>query len=280
MNDFGIKDTDVNEKFGKALEHTVVDKTKGRFNSYIDYISGIPSFDDFLEGVKFANTNCKHLVWVFEKGIFFHLIYEKDQSISCNIWFDEIESLIAYNEQNIEIQKVSNFLRSAASRPVPAGIIPSLVAKGILNATNSIIDKFNKGKSVVVKGTIYEFRIKSRQGDSYTIKVSCIDEHRHEMNKFFDKYLHFDLSKNDPEKKCYIATVCFDDPNSKEVLFFRSFRDNVLRNYLLGRYFINFYYRYSPTLSNILYGKTLIKSCIKNIILLPLYKFLNKFNNR
>ena len=46
---------------------------------------------------------------------------------------------------------------------------------------------------------------------------------------------------------CYIATMVYGDYDHPQVLVLRDFRDNVLRKSALGRAFIKFYYRYSPT---------------------------------
>jgi hypothetical protein len=45
---------------------------------------------------------------------------------------------------------------------------------------------------------------------------------------------------------CYIATACYGDFNSPEVLFFRQYRDNVLIKNSLGKFLVRLYYIFSP----------------------------------
>jgi hypothetical protein len=54
-------------------------------------------------------------------------------------------------------------------------------------------------------------------------------------------------AKSGKEKKsgCFIATAVYGS-HSNEVVVLKSFRDNTLKNYFLGRLFIHFYYNISP----------------------------------
>ena len=46
---------------------------------------------------------------------------------------------------------------------------------------------------------------------------------------------------------CYIATMVYGDYDHPQVMVLRNFRDNFLSNYSIGRNFIQFYYKYSPS---------------------------------
>ena len=66
-----------------------------------------------------------------------------------------------------------------------------------------------------------------------------------------------DKNENKNENKnqsCYIATVCYGDINSEEVVTFRRFRDNVLMANFVGRFTVAFYYTISPHMAKILRG--------------------------
>ncbi len=74
---------------------------------------------------------------------------------------------------------------------------------------------------------------------------------------------------------CYIATFAFDDYNSKEVLFLRHYRDDILNNTFFGRAFISLYYSVSPKLVRVL--KRIPKSkSISQKIILSIIKILKK----
>lgn len=59
---------------------------------------------------------------------------------------------------------------------------------------------------------------------------------------------------------CFIATCVFDNPNDWHLIdLFRTFRDEVLSNFTLGRVFIKVYYRLSPPFARFLDTHTLFK---------------------
>jgi hypothetical protein len=75
---------------------------------------------------------------------------------------------------------------------------------------------------------------------------------------------------------CYIATVCYQSNNAKEVIILRKFRDSVLRRYYLGRVFIKIYYATSPMLARHIANTTILKNFIKKCILNPLIYVIQK----
>jgi hypothetical protein len=68
---------------------------------------------------------------------------------------------------------------------------------------------------------------------------------------------------------CYIATMAYGDYDHPQVMILRQFRDNVLDKYTVGRWFIRYYYHYSPKLVMQLKNKKNINSLIR--------KSLNQF---
>jgi len=76
--------------------------------------------------------------------------------------------------------------------------------------------------------------------------------------------------------KCYIATVCYQEEQSKELTFFRNFRDNNLNSNFAGRMFVKLYYFCSPNIANFLSTKPRLNLLVKRVLLNPLYNFLNK----
>lgn len=65
---------------------------------------------------------------------------------------------------------------------------------------------------------------------------------------------------------CYIATMAYGSYEHTQVIELRKFRDSVLIEYALGRRFINFYYKHSPRLVEILKDKLYINSVIKSML--------------
>jgi surface protein len=65
---------------------------------------------------------------------------------------------------------------------------------------------------------------------------------------------------------CYIATMVYGNYNHPQVMVLRGFRDEVLSNYLLGKLFIRFYYKYSPTWVKVLENNKLFNNTIKKTL--------------
>lgn len=65
---------------------------------------------------------------------------------------------------------------------------------------------------------------------------------------------------------CYIATMVYGDYDEPQVMILRDFRDTVLNKSTLGRLFVRFYYRYSPTWVEHLKDKKRINLFIRTIL--------------
>lgn len=73
-------------------------------------------------------------------------------------------------------------------------------------------------------------------------------------------------SSSSSSSGCYIATMVYGDYDEPQVMVLREFRDNVLHNSALGRLFIRFYYRYSPTWVEHLKDKKRVNAFIRSIL--------------
>ena len=65
---------------------------------------------------------------------------------------------------------------------------------------------------------------------------------------------------------CYIATMVYGDYEHPQVLVLREFRDNFLAQFLLGRLFIRFYYKFSPGWVKSLEHNKMINKSIKKAL--------------
>jgi len=72
------------------------------------------------------------------------------------------------------------------------------------------------------------------------------------------------LEKDINSNKCYIATMAYGDYDHQQVIELRRFRDNFLSKTIAGRRFIKLYYRYSPSLVEMLKNKENINLIIRN----------------
>ena len=68
---------------------------------------------------------------------------------------------------------------------------------------------------------------------------------------------------NKERARCFIATAAFESPVAPEVVALRIFRDSTLRVHPLGRAFITFYYKHSPTIARFLDKHDFLKPYIR-----------------
>jgi hypothetical protein len=94
----------------------------------------------------------------------------------------------------------------------------------------------------------------------------------------FDKFLDENNAVNVGKGEgCYIATTVYGNYNHPIVIDLRLFRDEILKKYFIGRKFINFYYKVSPDLSNIIAKKNIYKNISLLLIVKPLHFLSKKF---
>jgi hypothetical protein len=75
---------------------------------------------------------------------------------------------------------------------------------------------------------------------------------------------------------CYIATVCYGSYDCIQVLTFRNFRDEYLKETFAGQMFIKTYYALSPTIAQWLENKQGINIFIRKIFLDKIYNLLKE----
>jgi hypothetical protein len=68
---------------------------------------------------------------------------------------------------------------------------------------------------------------------------------------------------------CFIATAAYGSYDGWQVMILREFRDQYLLPHAMGKSLVNFYYRHSPWVANLIYGKRNLKS-ITRMALSPL----------
>ena len=65
-----------------------------------------------------------------------------------------------------------------------------------------------------------------------------------------------------PKSGCFIATACYGDYDSPEVLVLRHYRDNVLLNSVFGQMAVKLYYFISPPLAKLIENSATVKNVI------------------
>jgi len=68
---------------------------------------------------------------------------------------------------------------------------------------------------------------------------------------------------------CFVATACYGTPDAENIVTLRAFRDSVLRTSVLGKLFIEKYYKYGPSLADIIRGRRLLMFLGRTLICTP-----------
>lgn len=109
----------------------------------------------------------------------------------------------------------------------------------------------------------------------------CMSGNSKELYKQYLSQFPNGRHKTEAEKKanaCYIATMVYGDYNHPKVIALRRFRDDQLQNSKLGRSFISFYYKHSPSWVEKLQNKKTFNFLIKSIldVFIKLYNYEGK----
>jgi len=107
-------------------------------------------------------------------------------------------------------------------------------------------------------------KTRKRYKENYKIVSKNLkNEQSSNTTTFEDLLLQRKVQQPLEDDGCYIATMVYGDYEHPQVLVLRGFRDSFLAHSLLGRSFIRFYYKYSPSWVKALENNRLINQAIK-----------------
>ena len=110
----------------------------------------------------------------------------------------------------------------------------------------------------------------------YTTNLTTLNKIKNNLEPAIKSYQNSIKSHSSSSSNgCYIATMVYGDYDAPQVVTLREFRDMTLRKYTLGRLFIRFYYKYSPTWVEHLKDKKRFNMIIRRM----LDKFISIYNH-
>jgi hypothetical protein len=265
------------EDYGKLIKECNVIMQGGIEYSLFNYLSGIEKFDKFLNGKPFSETANRHTIAWFEHAIVFYIFNDKEM-LSAAFPRSELLEIIEHKNVKIDIYDV-NFFTKLKHGKIGSGLLGGAVFKAVGAIGDAVNDKIDNKSSKKVDGSVFEFIFQKMDNEKYSITVSSEKDNLVHTFSFLI-YQHITVP---PEPStsgaCYIATVCYGDDMSLEVIKFREFRDKILKNSYLGRKFIRFYYNHAEDLSKRLINKRTTNRIIKILILNPLYLWIKYYLN-
>ena len=116
--------------------------------------------------------------------------------------------------------------------------------------------------------------------DATDLNKKTLDIWNNASNKIKEIDPNAQVIQNTPQSSsgCFIATAAAGDYNHPSVLQLRYFRDDFLNNYVIGRLFIQFYYRNSPPIADYISSRPIIKKMVFDYFIKPFSRFTEKLN--
>lgn len=244
--------------------------------SKIYYDEGIVDFDEIFGIKKHYNFGYTFNIFATKNGIglLFQKFIRKD-SVDSGYAIIERSKIIGYetfNSTELIVEK-KNALKNKTGYVLKNGM-------GLIGAIGGAIsDNIIDIDTEIVTGYKFSLSYFDNKNERKTITTYCAEEFKNEIILFLNTYFKNELPPEaqkpiDENSSCFIATACYRDVFSKEVIFFRWYRDNTLNNYYLGRFFIRLYYKISPLIYTYLLNSPTLSQKIKSI-LDKIYKRLN-----
>ena len=265
---------------GRRLSELGYTDVYGHPQAHIYYENGISEFNKIFNSESYIKAGyiCTLLASENEMSIFF--VKLKGEKISDfgvasinreNILsFDEQESqnLLVVKEEDSKHKTKSRFKTGAKIAFSGAGLLGDAVINTINLTGGTSID----ANTELVKGVKFILRYKDVNSLENSIVLYSSERSRHKVQLFLNTYYKSELplqAKNpttNSTSNCFIATACYRDLYSPEVIILRKFRDEVLNKNFLGRTFIRFYYFTSPYFYDSLLNNPKISNKIKILI--------------
>lgn len=131
------------------------------------------------------------------------------------------------------------------------------------NSLMTLTSDYQKDKMLVDKITIENYMATKQMSDIMALKIS---KETKALLKETLKIINAIESRLNKKTGCFIATCVYGDYDNENVLVLRSFRDNVLSKYMLGKIFVRVYYRISPNLITIIGSSSNLKLMLKFLL--------------
>ena len=252
----------------------------GHPQAHVYYEKGIPEFDKIFNSEIYINAGyiCNLNSCENEIGIFL-LKIKGDKILDLGVARINRENILSFDEiesNQLLVVKEEETKHKTKSR-VKTGIKMAFGGSGLLgdvviNAINNTGGTSVNANTELVKGAKFTLRYINSKGLENSFVLYSSERSRHKVQLFLNTYYKSKLpaqaliTQSNTSTNCFIATACYRDLYSPEVIILREFRDEVLSKNFIGRIFIRLYYCTSPLIFNQLLSRPKISKQIKIIL--------------
>lgn len=251
----------------------------GHPQAHVYYEKGISEFEKIFNSENYIKAGYLCTLLASENGMSIFFVKLNGENVSDlavasinrkNILsFDELES------DNLQIVKEEETKHKLKSR-LKTGAKIAFSDSGLLGG--AVVNALNLAGGAVdsntehVKGAKFILKYTGSNGLENCIVLYSSERSRHKVQLFLNTYYKTELPIEakkpaiNSSSNCFIATACYRDLYSPEVILLRKFRDEILCKYFLGRIFIKFYYSSSPVLYHQLLSSPKISIQIKSFL--------------
>lgn len=276
FNDLVLRTKTNCSNFGEILSELGYIDFYGKYRPVIYYDKGIPEVDKLFNGNSYYKQGYVTNLICQENS--FNLMFMKYDGEYCTdmgglyISRDDIIEFKEFDEKNLEVIKDEDVKERMNYMLKKGGGIFGSVA-------GTMTDKLIKLKTNMVDGSKFILSYYDNQNNVNELTLYVSDDYFQDaylfINTYFKKELAEEAKQNNTgsNSSCFIATACYKDYFSEEVIFFRKYRDLKLSKHILGRLFIKFYYTFSPYFYKPLFNRPKTTRHFKRV-LDKLYLFL------
>lgn len=234
------------------------------------YDSGLPEFDELFKPEGYIKLGYVCQLLSTKDGISLYLTKRvKDYTEELAAAHIHRSSIIDY-----EIQEANNLTFVKRENLKHKAKLLGRSAFGLVGSVTGLIaDNFTIVNTEKLRGYVIRLNYINKEASLSNLTLYCSSEFSYEITLFLNTYWKSELPKeliadknSNNNSNCFIATACYKDLYSVEVIAFRKFRDEKLKKYLLGRLFIKIYYILSPRIYRLIYKSDKTSSTIKKIL--------------
>lgn len=170
-------------KVGRLIKECNIVLQGGIEYPIFNYVSGIESFDNHLEGKPFSETEYKLGIAWYEHAFVFG-IYDSKGKLVVGFPRSEFIEVVEHKNTKIKILDINKLTKGLKHGRTGGGLLGGAFFKAIGIVSDEINNKINSTSDKEVEGSIFEFFFKNETKGQYTIKVSCENKYLNEAHLF------------------------------------------------------------------------------------------------